>query len=160
MQISPPVGSWSDFEQAAPELAAAAKQRFLEHKHHVLATLRRDGSPRISANEVQFHGGNIVMGMMLDSVKALDLLRDGRCAIHANPGDDPGPGDVKLSGIAAAVTDPDELAAYAEEVEPPPPFHLFRLDLLEVVHTKVHPDNDRLVITHWTPTGLTVVDRY
>jgi hypothetical protein len=33
-------------------------------QHHMMATLRRDGSPRISGTEVKFIGGQLVLGMM------------------------------------------------------------------------------------------------
>ena len=40
--------SWSEFEAAAPELAARVRVRLDAHVHKTLATLRADGSPRIS----------------------------------------------------------------------------------------------------------------
>jgi hypothetical protein len=49
-------------ETEAPELAALAR-RFLDaHVHKTLATLRRDGSPRISGTEVVFAGGKCGSG--------------------------------------------------------------------------------------------------
>jgi hypothetical protein len=118
----------------------------------VLATLRRDGSPRVSGSEVQFHERDLVAGSMPDSVKARDLRRDGRFALHANPGDGSmDGGDAKLAGRAVEVTDPDVLARYAGETSPPEPFHLFRFELDEVVLTSLHPDGDRLVIETWRP---------
>src|SRR5690606_4964594 len=108
--------SWHDFSRTAPDLAAAAEARFRATKHHVLATLRRDGAPRLSGTEVQFHRGDLVVGMMPESRKAVDLRRDGRFALHANPGDGTMEGgDAKLAGRAVEVTDPADLAAYAGE---------------------------------------------
>lgn len=142
--------SWQRFTEEAPELAAAVRARLGSAKHHVLATLRRDGSPRVSGTEVQFHEADLVAGMMHGSVKALDLQRDGRFAIHANPGDGSMTGgDAKISGTATEVTDPDELATYAEAFGPPPPFHLFRLRLDQAVLTTV--EGDRLVVQSWRP---------
>jgi hypothetical protein len=153
--------TWQQLVDEAPALAAAASARFLATKHHVLATLRRDGAPRVSGNEVQFTGPHLSMGMMHGSVKARDLQRDGRCALHANPGDGSmDGGDAKVAGVAHEVTDPAELAAYVGEVDPPEPFHLFRLGLQEVVVTSLHPDGDRLVIERWRPgRGVTRVER-
>lgn len=37
--------SWAVFEKAEPEFAAAVQARFAQYPHHVLATLRKDGSP-------------------------------------------------------------------------------------------------------------------
>jgi hypothetical protein len=154
-------GDWQQFLDEAPELAATASARFLAATHHVLATLRRDGAPRVSGSEVQFTGPHLSMGMMYGSVKARDLQRDGRFALHANPGDaSMEGGDAKVAGVATEVTDADELAAYLGEVGPPEPFHLFRLGLQEVVVTSLHPDGDRLVIERWRPGhGVTRVER-
>ncbi len=117
----------------------------------MLATLRRDGSPRVSGTEVQFRGPDLVVGMMYGSVKAQDLQRDGRFALHANPGDGSmAGGDAKVAGHAIEVID-DPSPADAEQGPPAPPSHLFRLSLAEVVLTAVHPDGDRLVIETWRP---------
>jgi hypothetical protein len=74
--------------------------------------------------------------------KAADLRRDGRFALHANPGDDLGEGDVKVAGYALEMT-PGE--------GDPEGSHLFVLDLREVVVTSLHPDGDRIVIESWRP---------
>ncbi|MEO7556926.1 MAG: pyridoxamine 5'-phosphate oxidase family protein [Acidimicrobiales bacterium] len=153
---------WSDFVTEAPDLAARVEARFTATKHHVLATLRADGSPRVSGTEVQLSGGDLQMGSMPGARKALDLQRDGRFALHANPGDGTmDGGDAKVTGRAEEVVDDDGLGTYAEASQPPPgPFHLFRLHLDEVVLTSVHPDGDRLVVELWRPGhGVTVVDR-
>ena len=79
--------SWSVVEDEAPELAAPAR-RFLDaHVHKTLATLRRDGSPRISGTEVAFAEGELWLGSMWRSLKALDLLRDPRFALHSGSAD-------------------------------------------------------------------------
>ncbi|GHI05530.1 pyridoxamine 5'-phosphate oxidase [Streptomyces cellostaticus] len=142
--------NWAAFTTAASELAAFAEERFGAYRHHVLATLRRDGSPRTSGLEVRFLGGELWLGMMPDSLKALDLLRDPRFALQANPGADVGSGDVRVSGRAFEVEDGETRAAYVEEVEPPQPFHLFRTELTEVVRTYVE-DEKYLVTQVWKP---------
>ena len=70
------MASWNEIESAAPELAARALAAFDAHRHKVLATLRRDGSPRISGIEASFTDGELWLGMMPSSRKALDLRRD------------------------------------------------------------------------------------
>ncbi|MFE2097514.1 MULTISPECIES: pyridoxamine 5'-phosphate oxidase family protein [unclassified Streptomyces] len=142
--------NWAAFSTAAPDLAALAEERFGGHRHHVLATLRRDGSPRTSGLEVRFLGGELWLGMMPRSLKALDLLRDPRFALQANPGADMGSGDVRIGGRAFEVEDGAARAAYVEEVEPPQPFHLFRTELTEVVRTYVE-DEKYLVTQVWKP---------
>src|SRR5260370_25281233 len=106
---------------------------FDSHRHKVLATLRTDGSPRVSGIEVEFADGEVLMGMMPGSVKAQDLPRDPRLALHAAsedpPLDDPTRwlGDAKIAGRAI------EAAAPADEDEPA---HRFKVDIAGGVLTR------------------------
>ncbi|GAA2435409.1 pyridoxamine 5'-phosphate oxidase family protein [Streptomyces glaucus] len=152
-RTSPPgQANWAAFVTAEPDLARTVEARFGAYTHHVLATLRKDGSPRTTGLEVRFLDGELWLGMMPDSLKALDLRRDPRFALQANPGEGQsmGGGDVRIGGRAFEVTDPRAKAGYAEEVEPPQPFHLFRTELTEVVRTYVE-DDAYLVVQVWQP---------
>ncbi|MER6571869.1 pyridoxamine 5'-phosphate oxidase family protein [Streptomyces sp. NPDC001093] len=146
----------SAFVSAEPGLATTVEQRFRAFRHHVLATLRRDGSPRTSGLEADFRGGELWLGMMAGSLKALDLRRDPRFALQANPGEGTGMdgGDVRIGGRAYEVGDgagdAETKAEYVKEVEPPQPFHLFRTELTEVVRTYVE-DDTYLVVEIWKP---------
>ncbi|MCT2593441.1 pyridoxamine 5'-phosphate oxidase family protein [Streptomyces sp. N2-109] len=145
---------WADFETAAPDLAARVQRRFAAYKHHVLGTLRADGSPRLTGLEAGFSRGELWLGMMPGSRKALDLRRDPRFALHANPGTsaEMEEGDARISGRAVEVTDPAELARFAEaapEGEVPEVFHLFRAELTEVVRTYL--DIPDLCVDVWKP---------
>jgi hypothetical protein len=137
---------WSTIEREVPELAAEVMQRFAAGKHATLATLRRDGSPRISGTEVEFASGRVRLGSMPGAVKALDLRRDPRFALHSPtvdpPDDDPSawPGEAKLAGRAHEITEPAEPADGAAP-------HRFELDITEVVLTRVR--GDRLEIVWW-----------
>ncbi|KFG06134.1 MULTISPECIES: pyridoxamine 5'-phosphate oxidase family protein [Streptomyces] len=144
--------NWGAFVAAEPELAQTVEARFGAFTHHTLATLRRDGSPRTTGLEVRFVNGELWLGMMPASRKALDLRRDPRFSLQANPGPgtEMGGGDVRVSGRAVEVDDPAVKAAYGEEVEPPEPFHLFRTELTEVVRTYVE-DDTYLVVQVWKP---------
>ncbi|MFI9763194.1 pyridoxamine 5'-phosphate oxidase family protein [Streptomyces sp. NPDC051963] len=144
--------NWAAFTTAEPSLAELVEERFGAFTHHVLATLRKDGSPRTTGLEVRFLNGELWLGMMPDSLKALDLRRDPRFALQANPGQGQsmGGGDVRISGRAIEVTDPEVKAKYTEEVEPPEPFHLFRTELTEVARTYVE-DDKYLVVEVWKP---------
>ncbi|MEU1051043.1 pyridoxamine 5'-phosphate oxidase family protein [Streptomyces sp. NPDC005876] len=144
--------NWGTFAAAEPALAATVERRFGAYPHHVLATLRKDGSPRTTGLEVRFFGGELWLGMMPDSRKALDLRRDPRFALQANPGDGTGMGggDVRIGGRAYEVEDAATRAAYAEEVEPPGRFHLFRTELTEITRTCVE-DDAYLVLQVWRP---------
>jgi hypothetical protein len=143
--------SWADFQTAEPELATAVEERFGKFKHHVLATLRADGSPRVTGIEAEFRSGELWLGMMPHSRKALDLRRDPRFALHANPGPDTSMagGDVRISGRAVEVTDPRVIARFVEDVKPPEPFHLFRVDVGEVV--RVYVEDPDIVMRSWRP---------
>ncbi len=144
--------NWAGFAAAEPGLAGTVEARFGAYPHHVLATLRKDGSPRTAGLEVRFLTGELWLGMMPDSLKALDLRRDPRFALQANPGDGTGMGggDVRIAGRAVEVADPRTKAGYVREVEPPEPFHLFRTELTEVVRTRVE-DDKYLVVEIWQP---------
>ncbi|MFD9394614.1 pyridoxamine 5'-phosphate oxidase family protein [Streptomyces sp. NPDC060000] len=144
--------NWAAIAAAEPELAKTAEERFGAFTHHVLATLRKDGSPRTCGIEVRFLAGELWLGMMPDSLKVLDLRRDPRFCLQANPGEGTGTGggDVRIAGRAVEVTDGEAMAAYVKEVEPPQPFHLFRTELTEVVRTYVE-DDTWLVAQVWKP---------
>ncbi|MFD9906649.1 pyridoxamine 5'-phosphate oxidase family protein [Streptomyces sp. NPDC059063] len=146
--------SWEAFATAEPDLAATVEKRFGSFTHHVLATLRKDGAPRTTGIEVRFLHGELWLGMMPHSLKALDLRRDPRFALQANPGSgtEMGGGDVRIAGRAVEVTEPEEVARYADEVNPPDPsaFHLFRVELTEVVRTYIE-DEQYLAVQLWKP---------
>lgn len=142
---------WEEFQEVEPDFAETVRARFQAYRHHVLATLRRDGSPRVTGLEVDFRYGEMWLGMMPNSRKVRDLWRDPRFAVHTNPGPgtDMDGGDVRVAGRAVEVTDPGLLARYTEEVMPPEPFHLFRVELTEVVRTWV--EGADLVVRSWRP---------
>ena len=150
--------SWNEVEQAVPELAAAAQAAFDAHKHKVLATLRADGSPRLSGNEAVFKDGAVWLGMMHQSRKALDLKRDARLELHSAPVDvDLKHGDARLAGRAVEVTDPEVIRRFAADsaeehdgVAPPEPFHLFKVDVTNVTLICIGDPPDHLVIETWS----------
>jgi len=149
------VARWQDFVAADPDLAALVRRLFAIRKHATLATLRRDGSPRISGTEVEFDDdGEVYLGMMSGSRKAGDLQRDPRLAIHCPTEDAPEAdpsswlGDAKIAGTGVEVTDR----------RPEDGSHRFRVDITEVVVTAVR--GDLLVITSWHPDrGVEIRDR-
>jgi Pyridoxamine 5'-phosphate oxidase len=148
------MASWEEVEAAAPELAGRARAAFDAHRHKLLATLRQDGSPRISGIEATFADGQLWLGMMPGSRKALDLRRDPRLALHSaseDPTDaDPTawPGDAKLAGRAVEVDDPALLRQLGAG-DQADSAHLFRVDVTEVVHVRVGDPPDHLVIDLW-----------
>jgi len=138
---------WQDVVDAAPEFAERVRSLFQARKHKTLATLRSDGSPRISGTETEFVDGEIWLGMMPDSLKARDLRRDARLALHspsvdAPPGNDAGwAGEAKIAGRGVV----------RERTEGPDDAAWFRIDISEVVVTSLDPTADHLVIESWHP---------
>ena len=151
--------SWSEFEAEAPELAARVRERLDAHGHKTIATIRRDGSPRISGTEAQFRDGELWIGSMWNALKARDLQRDPRFALHSGS-DDPDHwiGDAKVAGVAEEITDRERV----EEVNGAEvgPSHLFRLDLTEVSTVGLTEDRKALVIELWKPgEGVRTMER-
>src|SRR3954463_5722653 len=100
------MASWSDFAAAAPGLAARVQARLDAHTHKTIATLRRDGSPRISGTETTLRDGELWIGSMWGALKARDLQRDPRFALHSGSGEPDGwDGDAKLAGTVEEITD-------------------------------------------------------
>lgn len=134
-------------------MAAKVRARFDAGTNKTMATLRRDGSPRISGTELSFAPRNSVavvsLGMMGGSRKLADVRRDPRVALHS-PSLEPPPGD------PSAWPGDAKLAGQVVEVEPPPDNPVagsahFVLDIFEVVLTYVGRPGDHLVIESWHP---------
>jgi hypothetical protein len=121
---------------------------FDAHRHKTIATLRLDGSPRISGIEAAFEDGELVFGSMALARKGADLRRDPRFALHSATVDpvegseSEWPGEAKITGraiIAGPIT--------------PGAGDRFRADIVEVVHTHLNAQATALVVEWWTLTG-------
>ena len=149
------MASWNEVSASAPEFAETVRALFDAYRHKTLATLRKDGSPRISGIEAELVDGELWFGGLWQSLKALDLRRDPRFALHSGTGDaDPATwkGDAKIAGRVEEITDPARVAAIQAASggqAPPGPSHLFRADIREVVLTRVGDPPDHLVIELW-----------
>ena len=137
------MASWREVAEEVPDLAALVRTAFAAGRHATMATLRADGSPRISGTEVEF-GDELRLGSMPGARKAQDLRRDPRVALHS-PTTDPGedgstwPGEAKVAGRAV------ETGRGAGGA------HVYRLDLTEVVWTGLTDDRKALRILSWHP---------
>ena len=148
--------AWKDVEQAEPEFAARVRRLLDAGRHKTIATLRADGSPRISGIECEFSDGELTFGSMPGARKGTDLKRDPRFALHG-PTVHPvegqeaqWPGEAKVSGRAVP----------AGQTTEGPAGDLFHADITEVVITRLDPQATMLVIESWTPKGgLRVVQR-
>ena len=153
------MATFADVESQEPEFAGRVRAAFDARAHKFLATLRRDGSPRISGIEMHFVAGEPWLAGMPGSVKFTDLRRDPRFALHSGSAEpDAFDGDAKLNGHAIPVTDPDERADFAAKagLAEHMGFELFRVQLDQVVLVALDARKTALVISSWRPaTGLT-----
>jgi hypothetical protein len=139
--------SWKDFEADQPDFARRVQRLFKRQKHMTMATLRRDGSPRISGTEVEFDAEDLVLGMTAGARKVFDLARDDRLALHSPSVDPPAederswPGEAKIAGRAVEILDNDRADGS----------HRYRVDITEVVLTALGSSCDHLVIESWHP---------
>jgi hypothetical protein len=150
------MAAWQDVEQAEPGFAHRVRASFDAHRHKTIATLRVDGSPRISGIEAAFEDGDLVFGSMPNARKGADLRRDPRFALHSATVDPvegseaQWPGEAKISGRAIAAVPMTE----------GPHGDRFRADIAEVVHTHLNAEATLLVVEWWTPTrGLRRIER-
>jgi hypothetical protein len=128
---------WDEFAAAAPELAGLGEERLRGRELCLVGTLRRNGWPRISPVEPEFVDGELMLGMMWRSPKALDLLRDPRLVVHSVVSSRMGnEGDFKLYGRAVPVDEPERRARYRATIkaridwEPQEPnYHVFAVDV-------------------------------
>src|SRR3954468_9277530 len=149
------MASWSDFAAAAPALAERVQAALDAHKHKTIATLRKDGAPRISGTETTWRDGELWIGSMWQALKAPDLQRDPRFALRSGSAepDADWQGDAKLAGTAVEVTDPERVRDLNGEAAANGPSHLFRLDLTEVSAVGVDDERTQLIIEVWTADG-------
>jgi hypothetical protein len=143
------VPAWSAFEQAEPEFAARVRALFDAGRHKTIATLRADGSPRISGIECEFADGDLRFGSMDGARKGADLARDARFALHGptvhpeEGKESEWPGEAKIAGRAIAQDG-----------------GLFVADVTEVVITSVNTEAEKLIVESWTPErGLRRIER-
>jgi Pyridoxamine 5'-phosphate oxidase len=149
------MATWSEIEAAEPAFAARVRVVLDANKHKTIATLRADGSPRISGIEVQFADGELTFGSMPRARKGVDLHRDPRFALHSASVAPPDgeeatwSGDAKVAGVAVP-------AGPVKGIEG----ELFKADLHEVVLTALNPEATALRIEWWTAArGLRCVER-
>ncbi len=156
--------TWKDVEQAELEFAARVRQLFDGGRHKTIATLRADGSPRISGIECEFADGDLRFGSMPGARKGADLRRDPRFALHGpvyhpTEGEEAKwPGEAKIAGRAVlarpASEEPGGEPGDASDADS------FVADISEIVITRLNPEATLLVIESWTPQrGFRVIER-
>ncbi|MEU7478557.1 pyridoxamine 5'-phosphate oxidase family protein [Lentzea sp. NPDC042327] len=145
------MATWAEFAAEEPELAAFVEGRFAADRHALIATLRRDGAPRLSGVEPDFARGELWTGMMLDSLKSRDLRRDPRFSLHCTTtaASMAEAGDAKISGTAEFWTDKEDYLKdlYDRTGWMPDALDLFRMNVTEVVSITV--EGDEMVVVSW-----------
>jgi hypothetical protein len=133
------MASWAEFERAEPEMAAAGRRLIYQYGTGLgfLATVRKDGGPRLHPVCPILCDGDLYVFIVEMSPKKDDLLRDGRYALHAfTP---PGGGEeFYVTGRAAPVDDPDIRAVAAAAYGNPDHDweRLFAFSIERVLHTE------------------------
>jgi hypothetical protein len=151
---------------AAPELAADVRSRFESTGLGLLATLRKDGAPRISGIEPFFTDDELWLGSMPGARKDADLRRDGRLALHSATADkEVKEGDAKITGRGVLVDDDATFETFVTGFRekngyaPEGRFPLFRVEVTEV--SFLQPAGDHLDIRWWNERdGAKQLDRY
>lgn len=147
---------WAEFAAAAPELAATGLERFMRSEIVLVGSMRKDGSPRISPVESDIVDGELMAGMMWQSMKARDLLRDPRCVVDSTVQDRmDAMGEFKVRALAIDVQEPHKRERYCQVLyerikwRPEGDFHVFAFDIESVAH--VHYGGSKKNVTTWNP---------
>lgn len=154
---------WSELPSEVAALAGSVRSRLEAHPHHVLATLHRDGRPRVSGTNVMFDRAMMWIGTMPRSRKGVDLGIDPRCAIHSAPLDEQlgeGAGDARVEAVAHQLP-PDVSAALLRDAfgdDATMDGDLWELWVTSM--SMVTVERDRMRIRAWSPaTGMSEVLR-
>jgi hypothetical protein len=148
--------SWHRLAMTNPELAAFGKER-LHDRVAYLATIRKDGSPRLHPVRPIVSDIALFIFMGSTSPKQYDLVRDGRYVLHGtitNP--DGGPWEFYefyVEGRGLLVEDPArrQLAIAATSFPRDESFVLFELSV-EGAFSTVYGTDGQPVRQHWQAT--------
>lgn len=146
--------SWKALEAGAPELAAFGAQRFASEVAY-LATLRKDGAPRVHPVTPILGAGRLFLFMEPTSPKGHDLQRDGRYALHCSVGDSSGgEGEFFVRGTGRLVEEAQTraLAQRCASYEPAERYILFELDV-EAAFATVYDEEGEPTRTRWKREG-------
>ena len=134
--------SWKSLEDQQPELAAFGAER-LHGKVAYLATVRKDGSPRVHPTTPIIGQGHLFIFMEPTSPKGYDLRRDQRYALHCAVSDNSGTsGEFVVTGRARFIDNPEQraLAVRLATYTPAERYVLFEFDI-ETARSTTYPDD-------------------
>jgi hypothetical protein len=158
--------TWGAFAAAAPELAARGRTLLFQFGVGLafLATVRRDGAPRVHPVCPVLSGDRLHVLVTPESPKRRDLARDGRFALQSFPEPKPSGDEFYVAGRARLVEDEATRAAVLSDAR-----HManaaeavFELSIERVLHTRwEHPltPEMRPVRQKWRPSPLPSGDR-
>ncbi len=157
---------WQDFAAQQPALANVGVRKLTDPQVVLVATIRQDGTPRVSPVEPLIWEGDLWLSMGLRSRKAMDLRRDPRILVHSIVTSRNGEaGEFKLRGTAAEEYRAAVHARYAQAVTDdlgwrpePGRFHLFRVELDDVAFIRWDDATNDQYVTCW-PAGSEFVRR-
>ncbi len=151
--------SWCDFSKEEPDFAKTGSKLLLPSRLYVgyafLATLRKDGAPRLHPVSIVICKDRLYVIIPQTSPKCVDLLRDGRYALQAFP---QVPNDeyeeFYLAGRADRILDPETRKILIEQTKITMEANevLFELLLDRVMHTKLVDQgtpNERPIHRKW-----------
>lgn len=148
------MNSWASFTTADPVLTSQAEAVLDARRLKCLATLRRDGSARLSETSgVRITDGDLWLAV-IPSAKRRDLDRDDRVSVHCGSPGDEWAASLRLSG-RALTADHSDISRFVAStgITPTDRFTLYRVELTEVVITRPHPDTGVILVEWWTPSG-------
>ena len=134
--------SWAEYAAAMPDMAAAGLRLLYQYGPGLgyLATVRADGAPRVHPVCPHVAEGRLWVFVGTPTPKRLDLLRDGRYALHTT-GSEEVDDEFYVAGRAMPVTDEPLVAKVraglpfnAEEGDQP-----FELSIERALHSKYGP---------------------
>ena len=152
---------WAELVEREPRLAEFGRRRLLGPGVVMVGTIRRDGTPRLSAVEPFELDGELWLSMMPTSMKARDLNRDPRVLVHSVvTSRDGGEGEYKIRGVVRAETDPDVQRRYADAVSralgwtpTPGEFRLFAVRIGDVTVVRYDDATGDQSVTRWPDGG-------
>ncbi len=150
---------WSEIGHTQPRLAGLAQDRLIRPGVVLVATIRQDGTPRLSPVEPYVLDGDLWLSMMWQSTKARDLLRDPRILVHSViTSRDGTEGEFKIRGTARAEHNPAVQRRYAGAVATslgwnpqPGRFHLFAVDIDRVTFISYDSATGNQHVAMWPP---------
>jgi hypothetical protein len=152
---------WADFGEQQQQLAALGRKMLGDPGVVLVATIRDDGTPRVSPVEPLFWADDLWLSMGWGTRKAVDLTRDPRILVHSIVASRDGTsGEYKVRGHAITENEATVHEAYANVVAAtlgwrpePGRFHLFRIDVEDVTYIRWDDATNDQYVTRWPHGG-------